>query len=417
MKKIQEKKSLIINSFILLQPILDFITGIQIHHLNSTITLGMIVRILFLFFMIVMLFSQKTKNKKKIILYILLIGIYAIFFTGETLWIKGQSNLFKELSGLVKVFYFPLLLGLLYEEREEIKIEKKTLQWSLMIYLLLIWIPMILNIGYETYEITKKGNLGFFHSANEISGILSILTPILLLEIVENKKKEIIFLIIYLIVILNIGTKTPLLALGITLFFSFIFLSKKLFTQKKYKEIIKMTICLVGTITILVILIPQTNFYKNIKTHLNFLKVDQIEEVWKDEQLIDHFIFSQRLTFLKNKKQIYQKSSRIEKLIGIGYINEGKETKMIEMDYFDIYYSQGIVGFLLVFIPYLWILLKLVKQKENKTYQNLMLEVSLILILVLSLFTGHIITAPSVSILVVAIILLLNQEKEREKLR
>lgn len=178
-----------------------------------------------------------------------------------------------------------------------------------------------------------------------------------------------------------------------------------------------MTICLVGTITILVILIPQTNFYKNIKTHLNFLKVDQIEEVWKDEQLIDHFIFSQRLTFLKNKKQIYQKSSRIEKLIGIGYINEGKETKMIEMDYFDIYYSQGIVGFLLVFIPYLWILLKLVKQKENKTYQNLMLEVSLILILVLSLFTGHIITAPSVSILVVAIILLLNQEKEREKLR
>jgi len=35
----------------------------------------------------------------------------------------------------------------------------------------MIFIPTFLDVGYKTYEVTKKGSLGFFNSANEISGI------------------------------------------------------------------------------------------------------------------------------------------------------------------------------------------------------------------------------------------------------
>ena len=49
---------------------------------------------------------------------------------------------------------------------------------------------------------------------------------------------------------------------------------------------------------------------------------------------------------------IYERANTYQKLFGIGYINNNKTTKMIEMDYFDIFYSHGIVGFLIFVILY-----------------------------------------------------------------
>lgn len=406
--------SQLLNIFIILQPILDLITGIQLHYFSSSITIGIAIRMLFLLFIIVS--TILIYHKKSCIIYYLLIAIYiGLYIIGIYSYQEGVG-MWKELASLMKVFYFPILLLSLYQIKENIILRKKILQITFMLYTLLIFIPMILNIGYESYEITKKGTLGFFNSANEISGIFSILTPIMFLSFLDRKYlKNILATIIYLIVILNIGTKTPLLALIITIAFGFIWLYIQNIKMKKYKPIIISTCCLLIVTIMLIFLIPRTNFYKNIQTHLKFLKVESVEEVLTSEELIDHFIFSQRLTFLKNKSTQYKKASWYQKLIGIGYLQEGKETKMVEMDYFDIFYSHGIIGSLLVFSCYSWILIKVMKQKRKFTYTTYMLEVSLLLILLLSLLTGHIIISPSVSILVIIIILLLEYEKEEGK--
>ena len=76
---------------------------------------------------------------------------------------------------------------------------------------------------------------------------------------------------------------------------------------------------------------------------------------------------------------------------------------MIEMDYFDIFYHHGIVGFLVYFSIIIYLLKK--KIKFNKTFEGYMLRTSFFLIVLLSFFTGHIITAPAVSIIVTIIIL------------
>ena len=406
---IKKNFSKIISLFLIMQPILDLLTGIGIHSFNNNLTIGIIFRIIFLLFICLSLIFI---YKKKKVLY-----IYSIFLIYSILYIIGVHNyggIFYELQGLFKMLYFEIILISLYFIKDELKIDKKDLLIVLSSYLLLIFIPTIFGIGYKSYEITKAGKLGFFNSANEIGGIISILTPILLVYIINLKKHFYIIplTIIYFIVILTMGTKTPLIALLMTIFMGLIYLWIKLFKNKLYKYIVLSLLVLIVAITSLIIIIPKTNFYKNIETHLNFLKVDDVRDIFNDEELIDHFIFSQRLTFLSYKKEIYSNSKVYNKLFGIGYYHNDEVDKYIEMDYFDIYYNHGVIGFILSITIILYFIYKIFIYKQKLIFERYMLYTSLLLILILSFFTGHIILAPSVSLISISIIILLLKGNE-----
>ncbi len=414
-KLIKNNINIIIALFILIQPLLDFFTGLCLHVLDLNLTIGIIVRVLFLgFICYITIFTFKKKN---ILIPYFIIGLYCILYLIGIIIYK-DGGLFQEIQGLVKVYYFPILFISLYALKEEIKISNLTLFTTLFLYLILIFIPLVLGIGFKTYEITKAGTLGFFNSANEISGIISILTPIMFIIFSGSKNivPKIIATVMYLIVILMIGTKTPLLSLGITIGASLLYLWTKSYKERKYKNIfISLVIVILGSLALAVI-IPKTNFYKNIKTHLNYLELDSITEVFQDKKLIDHFIFSQRLTFLERKASLYNKASAYQKLFGIGYLKNNKATKMIEMDYFDIYYSHGLVGSIIFFVIALYVLYKILEKDRKFSYENFMLHTSALLIIFLAFFTGHIITAPSVSLLSIIIILSLTKRKKKDLL-
>ena len=410
-KFIKKNINIIVAVFLILQPFLDLITGICIHTLKINFTLGIIVRVLFLLFIcFIVLFVFK---KKKIIIPYLIIGLYFIFYIIGTIIYKDSNYIF-EIQNLVKVFYFPILFVSLYSIKDYIRISRMTLFTVVFLYLILLFIPTIFGVGYKSYEITKAGTLGFYNSANEISGIISILTPIVFIIFFESKKiiPIIMFTVMYLIVILTIGTKTPLLSLLITTGIALLYLWRFLFKSKQFKNIIVSILVIILGLVGLVIVGPKTNFYKNIRTHLDYLKLDHVTDVFKDEKLVDHFIFSQRLTFLKNRNKLYNKSNTYQKLFGIGYLKNGKEFKMIEMDYFDIFYSHGIIGFIIYFIISIYLIIKTII-KDKITYERLMYITSFFLITLLSLLTGHIITAPAVSIIVVMIIIKLSKKNRQ----
>lgn len=412
-QNIKNKFEIILKNFILLQPIIDLITAISINCLHLDVTLGIIIRTIFL--ILVMYATVFIYDKKKIGLYYFFVILYSILFLIGVFIYKDGYNLLGEIQGLLKTFYFPILLVSLYNIRKEVNIDIKWVTTMLCVYILLIFIPNLFNIGFDSYKITKEGHIGFFNSANEIGAIISILTPLIFLYMEKNKNiiKKIFLFIIYMVVILSIGTKSPLLSLIITVAFYIIWYVVKYFREKEYKKIGVLLISLFSITFFLILLLPRTNFYKNIETHLEYLKVNSVKEVLKEPELIDHFIFSQRLTFLENKNNIYVDSSIYEKIIGIGYYNNEKQTKMIEMDYFDIYYSHGIIGFILFFTPYTYILVNTIKKKKNEdiSFENYMNVLSILLILMLSLFTGHIITAPAVSFVAICIILLSNKKQ------
>lgn len=412
-KVIKNNLSKIISIFILIQPVLDLITGICLHVFSLNLTIGIIIRMLFLLF--IMYATTFIYKKKLSLIYYLIVAFYSIIYLIN---IGTNSHLFGQVQGLLRVFYFPLLLVSFYDLKDEIKISTATLFTTLTLYLIFIFIPMTLNLGFKSYEITKSGTLGYYNSANEISGIISILTPIVFM-IFNSKGKSIlkvIYILLYLVVILTIGTKTPLLSLLITIGMTFIYIMIKSYKDKKYKRILSSFIIIVIGIISLIILIPKTNFYKNIKVHLDFLKVKDVTDIVESGNLIDHFIFSQRVTFLTDRKSIYDNATFQEKLFGIGYYYNGKKDKQVEMDYFDIYLNHGIIGFIIFFSVYLYILVQTTKIKRKLNFNLYMLNVSMLLILFLSLFTGHIITAPAVSLIVVVIIMMLQNRRKKELL-
>ena len=298
----------------MLQPVLDLITGLCVNVFKIDITLGIIIRMLFLFYI---MFTTIFIYKKKLSFYIYLsIFLYSILYLIGIIIYK-DGVVFNELQGLLKALYFPIILISLYDLKDEYRVSKMTLFTTLIIYLIFILIPNALGIGYATYKITKAGSLGFFNSANEISGILSLLTPTMFIIIkdLKNKLLKVIIPIIYLIVILTIGTKTPLLVLFITIGFSFLYYIITCIKKKTYKPIfIASTTILVGICSLLLIL-PKTTFYKNIEVHLDYLEVDNILDIFKEKELIDHFIFSQRLTFLEHKAATYSEATLYENIL------------------------------------------------------------------------------------------------------
>lgn len=409
-KLLKENLNKIIGIFLLIQPILDLITGLCLHLLNINLTLGIIIRMIFLIFIIIL----AIKKNKKSLLYYIIFTIYLVIYLIVNLTFKNTS-LIKELQGLLRTFYFPLLLLSLYELKDGIRISYATLFTTLFLYLLFIFIPLILGKGFATYNVAKLGTLGFYNSANEISGIISILTPIVFLILIKAKKllPKILFTLLYLVIILTIGTKTPLLSLLITTILIFLYLIYIFIKTKKYKKLLLSFLIVISSLSLLVLVIPKTNFYKNIIIHLNYLEIDNITDVLKDEKLIDHFIFSERITFYSERKNTYIASNIYQKLFGIGYLTEKEEDKLIEMDYFDIYFNHGLIGLIIFLSVPLYILFKFSIQRRQYNIEMYILNISFLLIVFLSFQTGHILTSPSVSIIASLLILLLDCDKKK----
>ena len=410
---IKKNINIIIAIFLIIQPILDLLTGLCLHLLNINLTIGIIIRVVFMLFIVfISLFVYK---KYKLIMPYIIIGIYCILYLLGIIIFKDKVGLFYELQGLVKVFYYPVMLLSIYSLRKEINISKLTLFTILFLYLILIFVPTLLGLGYKTYEITKVGTLGFFNSANEISGIISILTPFLFIIFFSSKRiiPKLLTVIMYLVVILMMGTKTPFLSLGIVIGMTFIYLWFNWLHKKEYKKLVSsFGIILVG-IVLVILIVPRTNFYKNIETELDFIDVDNPTEVLSSYKLIDHAIFGQRLSFLEKRAREYTKSNLYQKLIGIGYLKNGKETKQVEMDYFDIYINHGFIGFSIVLLIILYVLRDMIINHKKLDYDNYMVLTSIILVFLLSLITGHIITAPSVALLsIIIFISIIKKDKE-----
>ena len=167
----QKKIEFIVKAFLLSSPFLDMLTAFALHVFKTDLTMGIVIRILFLIFSLIYLFFFYQGKKKKLYKgFSLSLIIYILFFMGIVLVNKGSDVLFYELKNVFKTFYFPFLLisfSAMFEKKLEI-VPKKYFSYIMFTYLLGIFIPSLLGIGFDTYEVTKKGSLGFFNSANEV---------------------------------------------------------------------------------------------------------------------------------------------------------------------------------------------------------------------------------------------------------
>ena len=404
-----------------MQPIIDLFTSFCIHVLQIKITLGIVIRVLFLLFLFLyyLLIVPKEDKKKENYLIGLLVG-YLVLFLGEVYLSKGSSVLFYELSNTIRAFYFPFLLVLLFtiSKKQNIIIEKKHFVYIALIYIFFIIIPTIFGLELNGYTEGKTGNIGWFNSSNEISAVLSIAIPFIVYYLIKTKGliKKIFISLAGLYVIFNLGSKIVILSLGITLLVFFFFLIKKQIEKKNVKIITLMLTTIIVVSGVGIVLIPKTNFYQNIKIHLDFLEVDHVTEIFTNYELFDHFVFSSRLSFLEETASNYHQAPIIEQLLGIGYIeNYGtleENRKTIEIDPFDILFRHGIVGFLIYMTPFIYcIVLSLKLQKREDYIYFLALGISIVLMCL----SGHVLTSPAVSIFVALILITMISKNNQNR--
>lgn len=427
MKKINElidKNILkIVLVFLFCMPFLDLMTSLSLNILKLQFNFIIIIKILVMFlFIYYLFFISKSKHKKISIIYILLVFIYMLAFIIITINLKDTTVITCELQNLLRNFFFPLnsiCLFNIYSEKE-FNINKKSVAVILLIYILLLFVPTLTNLDFSSYAYSKEGSVGWFNSTNEIGGILSILLPLSLIYLfkIKNKLLVIVTFIISLYTYFAIGTKVPILSIFVIIFIFLIKYIYEIIKLKRYKLLGIISSTFILLIILGFFLVPKTSFYKNIVIHLDFLKVDEVSDL-VSPNIIDKFVFSDRVSYYTKTKNNYNNASIEEKLMGIGYIEkyatDDINIKTIEMDYFDIFFRHGIVGFILFFIPFIYILKTIfIKLKDIKKIDNelLALLISIILILVLSLFSGHILVAPSVSIFVIIILLMTSKKLE-----
>lgn len=441
--------------FLILLPIIDLLTSISTRLFNLTVSIGVIVKLLFLAIMLITLIFSTSKYKKKGLIYILLIFIYMLAYILSKIKYLTMSMFIKESIYLFKTMYFPILLVCLLCFFDEHKFDKEKIIKILIInfitYGILLFLPLITNTGFNTYNYKGyKGSSGWFNSANEISVILTLLYPFLLTKI--NKSKFNIVLIIFMILmIFSLGTKVSVLGIIIT---TTIILVLSLIKKKK-KTTLKIGFILLGIILLILNSSTLNNVkynipkdpkkLKNVKVKPEPPRKDPVTEQEKNERFLEEeygrirkeieekdklsndsklvkqikkygrIMLSSRDIYFRLTYEIYSKHFNAKVLLlGIGYSNttEIKHyaiTKLIEIDILDIFFHSGLIALILVLLPFIYYLIKLIQSRElniNTVFYTLMIG----LLLSISCISGHTLCAPAVSIYIVMYLLLAMNE-------
>lgn len=436
---------------LMLSPVIDvLISFIQRNYSNLSI-IGSAIRGLLLFVILIYTFLFKKEKNIKSMNYIVVALLYILFF------VIFKNFIIKETIGIIKFFFFPIMLCCFLINNEDSSKSKNYLFISGIIYIALLIIPILTNTALNTYDHGKDGLTGWFFSPNEVSGIVSLLLPFIIIKPLENKKikNKILYTMIallYIYMIFTIGTKTPVVATFIVLgLFILINILKSIFKRKETKNnLINMCILLLLLISSFnlfksgiafnnvlyqnnnyqEIQLPNENDETDLKDIINSQNPNKennededLSNIYIDEYSNSHktnpykkilnLIFSSRDVYLVQKFNTWKSCNITEKLFGMGQISTiGNNTihKLIEIDIFDIIFCYGIVGFILYFIPILLTLFLMIKyffknfKKFINNYEYWAYYISIALGIFISCIAGHIISAPAVSLILTIII-------------
>ena len=425
--------------YILLQPIIDIVTSLCVRNVSENLSLGIVIRVLFmLFIMIYAVIKTDKKGRIELIIYYSCITLYGIAYIANSYLKYNFSMLYTQLKGIIKVFYFPIILVSLYEIYKEKKFNsfEKYLNISLIIYITTIIICRIFSVGYPTYPNNDKlGSIGLFYAGNETSAILAMLAPICFWKFLAKKFSifNTIVCVVTVFSMLEIGTKVSALSIFALLGLSFILAGIKLFTKER-KTIFKQFIAISLMIILVFVFVAYSPAGKNMEIGMTWKNpnTDQVPPQSTPNKTpsreVQTELLSGRNNYLKNTLKKYKESSLLTKLTGTGYVsysnkNGVHESKLVEIDYFDIFFCHGILGTLIYIVPLIFIAISLFKKFFSnfvvniKNYYTIFALYSILIGCGIALLAGHVFTAPAVSIfLAISILELFNTLKLKEDL-
>ena len=294
----------------------------------------------------------------------------------------------QELKFFNKVVYFHvvfLAFIIIYKNLKAMNwdIEKNTTRYlwlsGLVIGAVFI-IAQLTGTSLANYNHSKTGFKGWFFAGNEIGAIMAIVLPLLALYAIEkttSAKKPLYWIpfVMLSLGMLALGTKVGYAGILIVLLSVIIgsiimWLFMKLRTMQVKSNLIVSSILLV----LLIGVTPLTPVFGNMYAHFDILDLDfgkktetvigpDGEEIIEEapamtEQQLQNLVFSSREKYLENFQADFNSSPLTQKLFGMGFAGNyevpepGKNLTMIEMDFHDLFFAFGWIGFIYMMIPF-----------------------------------------------------------------
>lgn len=355
--RIKINKKIIFYFLIVITPIIDTVNGFFIKNFGATgLSLGTFYR----FFLIVIFIYWLKYDKNKFLTFLLIAFIFLAIpcFKGLV-----NGNVFGYLTYGMK-WIFPIIIYFVFEivYKNDIKNAKiailKILNHWVYVFPSLILLEFLFDIGYNTYY--DAGFKGLFYSTNDIAVVLIILFAFSCCKFALNIK-QIFIILINLISIIIVSTKSGI----ILAVFSMIYFLSIYFIKRKVVKIVGegfLIIC--GFFFINNILASQIQNmllrYRNmwqsafsqgnsmIYSFINFATSGRISRISKYFNVPHNFFYTI-----------------------IGWISPDNAT-VVEMDWIDLFFQYGALGFGCLFILYFLIFKKRQNKWDNSVYMFLL---------------------------------------------
>ena len=440
MKELDLKEKIIFIFFLSL-PIVDLLTSLSTRFLDFPITIGIVVKGLSLVFVLYyMLFHGQGKYRKYTIAYLIGILLFAAiyFLTKPDIW--SISGLFEEIINAFKYLYFPIMTPCLYILFHNLDVKARLIKYIITIncfsYTALMLIPYFTGTGFSSYEWNFGGTTGWFYAANEIGAILSVLS-ICIFDLMDNNKKWKILLaapIIYSVSIM--GTKVSYIGIIASVMVSILIF---ILSHKKNRYVLPssllaiLLVCCVSSVAIenmdtLAGMDPLPPSSTEIETEVSTEVEDPLEHIpqttidyIRSHQLLSvvNRITSNRLLYFMENWKPYVGGGITTILFGLGWaprtnIDYTYYKQLVEIDILDILLHYGIIGFLVYFIPFVYLAYKLIRNIKKVSISSYAYILATLLGLGISCIAGHVLGAPSVSIYLALLIVLVIRRTEEK---
>lgn len=393
---------------ILALPLIDILTMLTV---DAFISFGAFFRLL----LIVVLFfyvSQYLFRERKgyFIFFTLAILSVAMTFT-LNYFVKEPFYLFSELQFYMKTIYLLLLIFYLIVVSDLLKREVATTEQEERFYIatnvngsivsLLYWVAVISGTSLKSYPNDKAGYSGWYFAANELSVIIVILFAFALYQLWQRQTWPTVLLPFLLLCIAPlIGTKTAFFGVSLIALLFLLFYVRKL------------------QVKVLLYALPLALFYFFFLYNSPIMYNLQPERFSEEDKELLHLsneqqdLLSSRDTYVEAMKADFHAATVLRKLFGLGYAADYKtEPKMAEMDFYDLFFSYGIIGTVLLLIPFVLLFLRMLTSQPSDMY--ILLFFTFLLCIGVAYFVGHVLFAPAVSSYVALLVFSLLLEKKK----
>lgn len=353
-------------------PIVDSINGILTYANKGSI--GTIYKLIIIAVMLVMVLSD-GKGLSRIFGAVLVAIGYIIFSIVINGVISDASMISVDypVKLVFNIIMFFVLMQNVMDKHISGETLYKILNYNANVIILCILVPYALNIGHAIYS-GNIGYKGFYYSQNELNAALIILFFFSLYKLNQKMTLWSVFQVVGIAVcILLMSTKSSLIAcaLGVG-----VYLYEYMRKENGRKKIILIGILGIGVATVsgfvigkIVDMFTRQNslfsiYDGSLLATLTSGRIYTLEDAWQQLMNCEDFV--------------------INVLIGNGFFSN----KLVEMDFFDIFFYLGIIGIIGVLIFLMYVLVK--GKKNMKKDKNAIRVTGLIVITAFSFLTGHV---------------------------